>query len=147
MSEIYNADQIIDKTLFAAKTVRVYDWPDESFAAVKAVTVGDPVGRVYSWVTGTPGISKYGLWWMLWPETPGGDYLYVPHKEGDFSITALQQQGALTPEQIRALKEEQNKAWYNEILSQALPYATIAILGAAAIRGYLSRPASPSKNV
>lgn len=143
MADLYNADDIIDKTLIAQRRLPVYnDIPrrGETPKVVGYTTAGKPIGVVYSYINADPAQNRPNLWWMFWPGTGyGGVYFYIPHNQGDFDVNALKQQGVLTLEEQRALEEEQNKEWYEKIVDRIIPIGVGVLLAGAVIRGVLSR--------
>jgi hypothetical protein len=139
MSDIYDVSQLVGKTLFAKLDVPIYDavpdvygWP----AQKGTIRAGAPVGVVYGWVDADPTENRPTLWWMF---ENGGQFYYAPHARGYYDLTTLRDQGVLTDEELQALEEEKNKEWWEKALGMILPAAVITVLGAAAIRGYLSR--------
>lgn len=127
MSDIFSADQIIDKSLFAKQTVPLlYDTSGQPFGYISAP---DLVGKVYGWVN-----RPDGLYWQFYPIQ--GRYYYAKHKEGLFDIKALQEQGALNIEQVRELAEEKTKAWYQQIAEKALKGA--GIIAAVLVAGHFA---------
>lgn len=133
---IYDAADIVDKTLVAEKELPYYNGvPDGAYMPVKLGTfpAGSVVGTVYSFIDADPAKNRPQLWWMFYPGS-SGSYYYMPHDAGHFDLDALAQQGVLSEEQ----KQTQNATWYEKILSQVLPIVAISVLGAAFIRGYFT---------
>lgn len=141
--DLYNAGDIIDKTLIALKRLPVYsDVPRRGSnpPIVGYTTAGKPIGVVYSFIEADPTQNRAALWWMFWPgSTYGGKYFYIPHNAGDFDVDALKQQGVLTLEEQREKEEEENKEWYEKIVDRIIPIGVGVILATAVIRGVLSR--------
>lgn len=96
---VYSADQIIGKTLIARVPLKLYRYPNTTAAVVYTAKPGEAVGKVYSWTGG--GASP--LFWMYYDAN--GKTYYSLHGEGIYDIKALQEQGALTVEEVR---EQQN---------------------------------------
>lgn len=141
MADIYDVSQVVDKTLTAVKEIPVYDsYPTAGHTPkqIGVVRAGYPAGIVYSWINADPGQNRGTIWWMFWPATDGGNYYFIPHNKGWFDIAALREQGVITVEEEQQQEEEENKEWYEKVLDRILPVAVVAILGAAAIRGFLS---------
>ena len=141
MSDIYDVSQVVDKTLVAAKDLAVYDgYPTKTYTPKQVGTVraGYPAGIVYSWINADPGSNRGTLWWMFYPATSSGSYYFIPHNKGDFDISNLREQGVITVEEQQTAEDEQNKEWYEKVLDRIVPIALVAVLGAAAIRGYFS---------
>lgn len=143
MSDLYNADNVVDKTLIALRRLPVYsDVPRKGSnpPIVGYTTAGKPIGIVYSYITADPTQNRSTLWWMFWPGTGyGGQYFYIPHNVGDFDVNALKQQGVLTLEEQRQQEEEANKEWYEKILDRIVPIGVGVIIAGAVIKGVLSR--------
>lgn len=144
MSDIvYDADAIRDKTLIAAKDVTIYNGiPYTSYnpKTIGIVKAGNPIGVVYSYVDADVSNNRQTLWWVLWPGSAyGGQYFYVPHHKGDFSVDALKQQGVLSVAEQIAKDEEANKPWYQQIADRIIPIGAGVVIAAAVIRGVLSK--------
>lgn len=107
-SDIYSADQVIGKTLFAVANVPIKRQPSAAAPVVYTAAPGSSVGRVYSWVMDGP-----TLYWQFL-DANGKPY-YAKHQTGIFSVDALQQQGAMTLEQIKQAADEQNKSWWESL--------------------------------
>lgn len=140
MANTYSAADLIDKTFIATGQVKAYDYPDDSYAPNKIFSAGDTVGVLYSWVGGK-NTKDPGLWWMFWPETPGGIYLYVKHNDNLFDLSAFSAQGVKSEEQKIADLEYDNLPWYQKLIKD---YGLLVIGGliiASSARGYFSRPA------
>lgn len=138
-SPTYSAADIVDKTLIAKKQLAVYDYPDATYPPIGYVAAGQPVGIVYSWVGGGDSTGARDLWWVFYPDG-SGRYYYAPHKEGDFDLSALAAQGVVSLEQKQADAEFQNLPVVERYVRKYGPWLLFAVLGAAAIKGYLSRP-------
>lgn len=140
---IYNADDLIDKTLIAAKDLAIYNGvPTKTYTPkeIGIVKSGNPVGVVFSYVEADPTNNQPDLWWIIWPgQTYGGQYFYLPHHVGDFSVDAIKQQGVLTPEEKAAAADEANKPWYQQVVDKIIPIGVGVIIASAVIKGLLSR--------
>lgn len=142
IGDLYDIGQIIDKTLIAYREVPVYDSPpDTSHVPKKIATVlaGNPVGVVYSYLGIDPSKNRPVVWLQFAPDVAWGHWYYTPFDGSLFDLSAFQQQGVLSVVEQAAQDAEDNKEWYEKVLDKVLPIAVIAILGSAAIRGYLSR--------
>lgn len=96
----FSANDILDKTLIAKKTVAIRRSPDTTAPVVFNVKPGETVGVVYSWV------QRGGhLWWMYY-DNQGGTY-YTIHEPGLYDIQSLQAQGSVSLEDVQ---EQQAKA-------------------------------------
>lgn len=134
---IYSAADVVDKTLVSAKVLPYYDGVPRGTYQPKQIgtfPAGVVVGTVYSWVDADPAQNRPQLWWMFYPGS-SGSYYYMPHSSGSFDLNALAQQGVLSEEQ----KNAQDETWYEKVLNKVLPIVALSVIGAAVIRGYLSR--------
>lgn len=134
---IYSASDIVDKTLVSERDLPYYNGvPDGAYfpQQIGIFSKGVVVGTVFSWVDADPAKNRPQLWWMFYPGS-SGSYYYMPHDSGAFDLDALAQQGVLSEEQ----KAAQAQTWYEKVLTKVLPIVMVTVLGAAAIRGYLSR--------
>lgn len=121
----YSAEQIIDKTLIAARPVQIKRTAADSSPAVYTVATGQPVGKVYSYLS--PGPDRTALYWMFYDANQRP--YYVKHEQGAFSLSALKDQGAIT------VKEEtQAEQAKSETLTDfAKKYAKTALYVIAAV--------------
>lgn len=109
MSELFNAADIVGKTLTAIKDVPVYRWAEDNTLPIGTVKRGQPVGVVYSWLNPSPQNNRAGLWWVFYQNN--NQYYYTPHCENCFSISDLKQQGVIsTDEKIKQELEKQKLA-------------------------------------
>lgn len=134
---IYDASDIVDKTLVSEKELPYYNGvPDGTYFPQRLGTFpkGVVVGTVYSWIDADPAENRPQLWWMFYPGSSGG-YYYMPHDSGSFDLDALAQQGVKSEQE----KNAEAATWYEKILTKVLPVVAVTVIGAAAIRGYLSR--------
>ena len=130
---LYDAGDVLDKVLVAAKTLPIYDsYPPYTYKQIGIVNKGDTAGVVYSWISQDFTQNRPTLWWMF--EGSDGHFYYMPHHSGDFNIDVLQAQGVQTTAEKNAPEQE----WYQKILNQILPVVVIAVIGAAAVKGYFS---------
>lgn len=97
----YSASQIIDKTLIAARPVQIKRTATDSAPAVYTVATGNPVGKVFSYIS--PGTGRNSLYWAF-NDQYGRPY-YAKHETGAFSLTALKDQGAITVKEETALEQ------------------------------------------
>lgn len=97
---IFSADQIVGKSLFAKKKVVLKRLPSDDAATIYTVPSGTAVGVVYSWVGG----GSSPLWWQFLDENKKA--YYAKHETGTFSIEALKEQGALD---VKEQAEEEKK--------------------------------------
>ena len=137
MNEIYDAGEVVDRTLITKKALPYYSSPPQAGYIPKPAgtfPAGTAAGMVYSYLPVDPAKNRTTLWWMFYPGGLGGSYYYMPHHEGDFDIQSLRDQGAESEDEKNNPKE-----WYEKVLGQVLPVVVIAVLGAAAIKGYFAR--------
>lgn len=143
MADLYDAGQVIDKTLVALKDLPVYDTYPRTGVTPKqigTITSGNPAGTVYSYIDADTTQGRQALWWMFYPVSDfNSNYYYMPHAQGDFDVSALNQQGVISVADQVKQQQEANKPWYTQIVDQIIPVALIAILGGAVIRGVLSK--------
>jgi hypothetical protein len=119
---LYNANDILDKTLYAKKSVNVYSAPNNLLTPLYVVTPGNIVGVVYSWVK-----KNDIVYWHLYDNT------FVTHDSDKFSLEKLQEQGAQSTEEKLEAEAEANMPWYEKLTKTATKtLITIAIIGAAA---------------
>jgi len=119
----FNAAEIIGKTLIAKKDTAIWKQipiPSQNQKGIiwKNVIVkkGDPIGRVFTYVGGS-GVDP--LFWAF--DTPNvntgqvGKFFYVEHKQGQFDVNSLREQGVLTTKEIEDLKADENKSTGDKI--------------------------------
>lgn len=131
----YSADEVVDKNLITLKALPYYDGVPSSGVQPKQLGIfpaGANAGMVYSWIDPDAAQGRPDLWWMFYPGSYG-HYYYMPQHSGDFDPNALAQQGAVSTEE-----KNNPQTWYEKILSQVLPVIVIAVIGAAAVKGYFS---------
>jgi hypothetical protein len=137
---IVSADQIIDKSLWAAKKIPYYNTPTDVAIPYGYINAGDFIGIVYSWLEPRAGRSK--LWWSITSNRiPGSAYIYVPHDAANFSLEKLQEQGVKTAAQktAEAAKEkaieEHPVDYYADKYSGKILFAVAAmVIGTAIIK-------------
>lgn len=114
----FSADQIVGKTLTARRTLVAYDLPiyEQGFKKIGEIKPGQTAGVVYSYVGGRPGEP---LHWEF--KGVNGKMYYIPHLEGNFLISSLRDQGALTTQEVQQKEQEsqmstgeQLTAWFKK---------------------------------
>ena len=106
---IYNADEIIGKTLYlkAGKQGKLYN----AIGGNKIyILQGGYVGVVYMYIQ-----RPNEFWWMV---ERGNEKFFIKHEENIFDVKALQNQGTLTTEEIIKRKEEAEKAFSDKLLDK-----------------------------
>jgi hypothetical protein len=142
MPDLYDAAQLLDKTLIAAQEVSIFDGvPRAGYMPTKigVVKVGNPVGIVYSYINADLAENRDNLWWMFNGSADWKKPYYAPHAGGLYDVSALREQGVLSLTEQAQKEADANKPWYERILDNVLPVAAVVIVGAAFIRGYMSR--------
>lgn len=124
---IVSVNQVIGKTLFAAKNVQAFSAakPEKQYF-LYTIKKGEPVGVVYSYVQDSKGV----IWWMFYDKN--NKSFYVIHTPDSFSLSALKEQGTKTEKEIQDEKDDEDKPWYEKILSDAGSFATKAAIGVGA---------------
>jgi hypothetical protein len=88
----FSANEIIGKTLIAKRPIDLYRAANDSAQIIYTVEPGQTVGKVYSYLA--PGAQRSVLYWAFYDET--GRPYYSKHKTGNYDISSLSEQGALT---------------------------------------------------
>lgn len=140
MIEVYSVDQVLEKTLTAKKDLPVYNgYPPGIVKRIGTVKAGNPAGIVFSYIAADPTKGRDQLWWMFYPASSAGSYYYMPHDADAFDLDALRQQGVISVEEQQQQEQDKNKEWYEKVLDKVLPVVVTIGLGAAVIKGLLSR--------
>lgn len=127
---IYDANQIIGKTLFAARPVPIKRYPAASYPVVYTAPVGASIGKVESWV-----MNGFDLWWMFYDQN--NKPYYAKHEPSYFSIKDLKEQGAQTVLEVKQAQEAKEKSWFDNLFSGVGSGAKTAIAVGAFIIGAL----------
>lgn len=98
----YSYDQLIDKTIYAQKDVKLYRLPEDNAAPIFTVKAGQPVGTLYSVLN--PKSGRSGQWLMFYDSTARA--YYMPVTPNTVNESELKKQGAKTTEQITKEAEE-----------------------------------------
>lgn len=101
----YSAATIIGKTLIAAKPVAIKRLATDAAPVVFTVAVGQPVGVVDSYLNPKEGRSR--LYWSF--RDNSGRYYYAEHIPGNYSLSALKDQGAMTTKEETEAAQANNK--------------------------------------
>ncbi len=113
-------DEVKDKDLFAAKSVKLYNFPpidssgnnNPGSQVMGTVGKGKRIGMLYSFVE-----RPNGIWLMCYPFI-GSNAVFVHAENGAFSLTALQQQGAQTETDI----QQEGLSWWESLQQSAGNY-------------------------
>ena len=97
---IFNAKNIVGKTLIAKKKVFLYSSPTAK-NPLASINPGQTIGVVYSYLK--PDKNRPQLWWMF---QNGVKFVYVPHQEGSFDVKSLKDQGVISTEDTTKLETE-----------------------------------------
>lgn len=124
-ADTFSVDQIRGKTLIANKPVNVYSYPADSSTPIGTISIGQPVGVVYSWLDADPSKDRAELWWVFDNGTDG--FYYTKHEVGLYNISSLVQQGVMTDLQLK--EDAQTPAWLKALKDTALQYAPWIIGG------------------
>lgn len=138
---LYDPQQVVDKTLTAIKDLPVYDTYPRTGVVPKqigTVKAGNPAGIVYSYLNPDATQGRNELWWMFYP-VGSGPYYFMPHHVGDFDVSALNQQGVISVQDQITQQQEADKPWYMQIVDKIIPIGLTAIVGVAIIKGVLSK--------
>lgn len=125
----YNAADIIDKTLVARKTTSIVRVADDQAPSVYEATPGTTIGTVYSYLL--PNENRDTLYWQFYDQNNRA--YYVKHKPGQFDISTIRSQGALTLEE----KQEQAAAASETTSDKIFKYIRNGFYLAAAV--YLTK--------
>jgi len=117
----FSVSEIIGKTLIAKVRTPVYSDASDTAQPTGYVNAGQPIGTVYSWLN--PKAGRTELWWLFY-DSDQQPY-YTPHKSGQFDISALQAQGAITSEE----KTEAAKAEAETITQKVEKYGKYILVG------------------
>lgn len=97
----YSADDIVGRTLVAAKRVKVKQSPFDNAPTIRRVSPGATVGTVYSYLEPAPG--RTGIYWMF----SGSDgAFYVQHEPGLFDAAHLSDQ----------FQEDNPAPWWKDVI-------------------------------
>lgn len=142
---VYNVEDIMDKTLFAKAKVPIYDnVPPAQKKLVGYALPGNPVGVVYSYLAADPTRGRNNLWWMFYPASNYSHNYYAEQIGGYYDVSQLKAQGVLSIEEQIQKEEEENLPWYEKLITKYGPWILGAGIAAAAVKGILSRPKTPS---
>lgn len=138
IGELYNAEQIIGKTLYARTAYPLKRDPSDAAPVTYTGKPGDMVGKVVEWYNVIPG-KRSVLHWAF--KDANGRLYYAPHAEGRFSTSELKEQGAFTvKEKLQADQRanETNKEYIERLLKYGIIALVIGGVAKAVIPGLLT---------
>lgn len=138
IGELYNAEQIIGKTLYARNAFPLKRGPNDADAVIYNGKPGEMVGKVVEWYNVIPG-KRSVLHWAFKDAT--GRLYYAPHAEGRFSTSELKEQGAFTvKEKVQAEQRanETNKEFIERLLKYGIGALVVYGIVKAAIPSLLT---------
>lgn len=137
--KIYSAGSIIDKSLFAAKKLDIYDSPtDKNYTGkiIGYVNAGSSCGVVDTYLLPDPAKGRTKFWWVFKPASNYSRAYYIPHDSSNFDLSSLKQQGVITIEekieQEKEKEEKENQTWYEKIADSIGKTATNLAIGIGA---------------
>lgn len=132
-TETLSANQVVGKSLVAAKKVALYRLPQEGAKVIYTASANETVGTVYSYVGG----NGAPLWWMFYDQNQKA--YYVKHDPEAFRLSPLKEQGAVNVKEELEQKEAANSdSWLpsvnaGETIENIKKYAGYALMGVAGI--------------
>jgi len=142
---IFNAGDIVDKTLIAATNVPLYKSPTDSAQPVGTISSGNPIGVVYAYLSPDPTADRAELWWMFvaGPDqqnmADAGGFYFVPHKAGYFNIQALVDQGVLTAAQATAMKNDAGKSLLQTSIEKYAPLVIGGLITVGIVKAVINK--------
>jgi hypothetical protein len=134
---IFNAKDIVGKTLIAKKKVYLYSSPDAT-NPLASINPGQTIGVVYSYLS--PNKNRPQLWWMF---QNGIKYVYVPHQEGSFDVKSLKDQGAISTEDKTKEEQEklqkQQKGAFAYYIEKYVPWVIVGIFAVPIIKDLIKK--------
>ena len=131
--DVYGADQIIGKTLYAKQDVPIYRDPRDDAKPVYTAKKNTPMGIVDTWLAPQPGKRK-NLWWGFMDSK--GKPFYAEHLEGRYDVDNLKDQGALTVKEAikqKAKENESTKDFVERLFKYALVAGGVYVIGKALV--------------
>jgi phage baseplate assembly protein gpV len=104
---IFNAGDLIGKTLIARVRVALYRRPQDGEKPFAFTESGQSIGIVYSYLEASAAKKRSSFYWMF---QDGAGFYYVPHRLNFFDVGALKQQGVYTPAEKEAAKAKANES-------------------------------------
>lgn len=141
---IYNAGDLIGKTLFAKVRIALYREASDTAKPFGFVEVGQPVGIIYAWLQ--PKASRSALWWQFKENL---QFYYVPHRVNAFDISALKQQGVYTAVQKQEQAANENASFTERIetnIKKAFPWILAAVVAVPVLKEVIRNKKSGLRN-
>lgn len=107
----FNVEDIIGKTLYAAKSVPIKRRPEDALPAIKTIPPGGTVGIVDSYILPKTG-RNVNMYWMI---KEGNSFVYAEHIADRFNFQKLGPQGVKSLEEI-----QEEEAAANETLTDKI---------------------------
>lgn len=114
----YSVQDVIGKTLYAKKTIQLYDQPYDNAQVIREVPAGEIVGIVYSYLE--PSEDRTQLYWQFQSST---GFYYATHAVGKYDIENLRDQGLLSTEELSIEPQSNFDKILNTFLKGAAIYA------------------------
>jgi hypothetical protein len=134
----YKLKDIVDKTIYAKKDVRLYRIPSDTAQPYATIKAGSTVGVLYSMVYAKAGRS---VDWLMFYDSNNKAY-YVPVKTGTLDEALLKQQGVKTVEEQTKEKQKEEKkeaglvSYYIEMYA---PFIIGAIILVPILKQYIAK--------
>jgi hypothetical protein len=128
MSDIFNAGDLIGKTLFAKVRVALYPTPTDGSKAFAFVEPGQSIGVVYSYLEPSVAKNRSRMYWMF---NDGTLYYYVPHRPGFFDVTSIKQQGVYTAAEKKEMEKAKDATIIDRLesnIKKSFPYILAAVV-------------------
>ena len=136
---LYDVSDLIGKTIYGSGPVDIYKSANDNAVPVQTIPKGQPIGELWSWLNPSSDWNRSNLWFMFWPD--GQDSYYVKYGP-NIDIPALVAQGVLTEKQKADAAALAAMPWYEQLIVKYGPYVLGAVVVAAVVKGYFSRPRS-----
>lgn len=108
-SETFTPDQIMGKTLVAAKPIPLKRGYQDALPVVFTVPSGKEIGVVMGFLTPSPSKGRDGYWWEFYD---GQRSFFMKHQNNSIVLKNLKSQGALNIKEVAEKKEDEGKSWW-----------------------------------
>lgn len=142
IGSVYDVGDILDKTLWAQKTVPVLRSPNDSAVPFGEVHAGNPIGVVFSYLEASPAANRSNLYWMFMEPGYNGKPYYVKHEPNAFDLQALRDQGIISIKEKEEQEKQANRPWYDQLIHEYGPPLLLAGAGIAIVTAWIKRPRS-----